>query len=146
MDVDGNPDPMVLDLEPVHTLPPLVQVRQWAASALAELGDDHIHAVLLVATELVTNAYEHGGSPTRIRLDHNRTPCWVRVEVDDPVETVPVVGSSRLGANRGRGLIIVDKLSVEWGVRSLDHGKTVWAQICCGEDPDGIPSCPDRTG
>jgi anti-sigma regulatory factor (Ser/Thr protein kinase) len=141
MDVGSNPEPLVLDFELTRTPPPLVRVRQWARTTLPHLGDDHIHAVVLVATELVTNAYEHGNGPTRIRLEHNRAPCWVRLEVDDRSPEPPVVGHSRLDGHRGRGLIIVDKLATTWGTRPGDDGKTVWVEISCHAGND-IPPCP----
>lgn len=139
MNVEGDPEPLLLALTTTE-MPPLVRVRQWSATALADLDDDHLQAVLLISTELLTNAYEHGGSPYGIRLSRTRTPCRVRVEVDDTSPEQPVVGRSRLGDTRGRGLIMVDKLCEDWGVDFLsDGGKTVWATISC--DGDGWTPC-----
>ena len=33
-----------------------------------DLDDDNLQTVLLINTELLTNAYEHGGSPYGVRL------------------------------------------------------------------------------
>ncbi|MBC6445927.1 ATP-binding protein [Actinokineospora xionganensis] len=131
MSPDGDP-PLSIDL-PTEQLPPLVRVRQWAATALADVGDDHLQAVLLVCTELVTNAYEHAQTACVLRIQHSREPCRVRVEVEDASPGEPVLGRSRFGDLRGRGLVIVDRLSDEWGVTRQDGGKTVWALISCTE-------------
>jgi anti-sigma regulatory factor (Ser/Thr protein kinase) len=143
--VDG-PDPWVLDLTGARGVPPLVRVRQWVAALLAGVADDHLGVVLLVCTELVTNAYEHGRDPCRIRLQHRRVPCRVRVEVADTSPEPPTLGRSRLGDRRGRGLIIVDNLSQAWGVHSADRGKIVWAHLSCDDVDRGIPRCPDPVG
>ncbi|MFD1146494.1 ATP-binding protein [Saccharothrix hoggarensis] len=134
MSVENDPEPLVLGLT-TEQMPPLVQVRRWTATALADLDDDHLEAVLLISTELLTNAYEHGSSPYGVRLRRGRVPCRVRVEVDDTSPDQPVVGRSRLADTRGRGLIMVDKLSWKWGVSPLpDGGKTVWATISCDQE------------
>jgi anti-sigma regulatory factor (Ser/Thr protein kinase) len=120
-------------------VPPLADLRAWAAAELPMLGPDHLSVVLLVCTELVTNAYEHARSPERVTVRRAGSPCRVWVEVADG-STAPVTpGRSRLDENRGRGLTLVDRLATEWGV--LDHpaGKTVWAEITCGAQ--GVRRC-----
>ncbi|MEU0508113.1 ATP-binding protein [Amycolatopsis sp. NPDC006125] len=119
---------LVLDLP--HTVPPLVRVRQWVAAELSDLGDDRVVAVQLIATELITNVYDHGGGTGRIRLsrDANR----MLVEVDDGSPSPPVLGDGDPRAVRGRGLVLVDKLALSWGYRPrADGGKTVWALVDC---------------
>lgn len=130
MSANGDPPPLTVDL-PAEPLPPLVAVRRWAATALADVDDDHLQAVLVVCTELVTNAYEHAQTACVLRIQHSRKPCRVRVEVEDASPEPPVLGRSRFGDSRGRGLIIVDRLSEAWGVQPQDGGKTVWALIPC---------------
>lgn len=133
---------LILDLEPRAGLPPLVRVRQWAAAALVGLADEHLHAALQVATELVTNAYQHGGGTRQVHLTRNRRPCWVRIEVDD-VTTRELTRAGRLEPPRGSGLVIVDDFTSDWGVSAWADGKTVWAQIDCEDNPR-VPPCPDR--
>ena len=120
----------------------LVQVRRWAATELADLGDDHLSDVMLVAVELVTNAFDHGDGPRLIRMSRTRTPCRVNIEVEDSNCLPVTLGRSRLdSANRGRGLVIVDKLADSWGaVLHLEaETKTVWAQISCERSPGPPP-------
>jgi hypothetical protein len=61
-------------------------------------------------------------------LQHDGRRVFVEVIDDNPrfPMTSPVISSSGLS---GRGLSIVDKLSVEWGVRALPEGKAVWAAL-----------------
>lgn len=125
-------DPWRLDLRGAD-VPALVQVRRWASRTLGALDDAHLGDVLLVATELVTNAFDHGNGPLQVRMSHNSVPCEVLVEVDDSCLDQPVLASANDGRPRGRGMVIVDKLAKAWGVD--DHrstgSKTVWARISC---------------
>ena len=114
-------------------VPPLADIRAWVAAELGLLGEDHLSVVLLVTNELVSNAYEHAHSPLRVSLRHTGTPCRVRVEVVDESADELTLGRSRLNENRGRGLVLVDKLSTDWGVSANLVGKTVWADVSCGE-------------
>ncbi|WIX98868.1 ATP-binding protein [Amycolatopsis mongoliensis] len=135
---DG-PVPWSLDLRGT-TVPALVEVRRWAARTLGRIADDQLGDVLLVATELVTNAYDHGRGPLRVRMSHTPVPCRVRIEVDDSCPDHPVITTPAPDTPGGRGMQIVDKLATAWGV--LDHatgGKTVWAEIVC--DRAGTPPC-----
>jgi anti-sigma regulatory factor (Ser/Thr protein kinase) len=95
--------------------------------------------VQLLFTELVSNAYEHARSPERVLIRQAGTPCRVRVEVVDGSTAAVTPGRSRLDENRGRGLLLVDRLATEWGVYDHAAGKTVWAEITCGEH--GIEGC-----
>jgi hypothetical protein len=72
-------------------------------------------------------------------MSHHRAPCWIEIEVDDFNARPPALGRSRFGpeAHRGRGLVLVDRLSTAWGTRQYGDGtgKTVWARISCAESP-----------
>ncbi len=106
-------------------------IRRWAKAELTDLPRAIVGDILLVMNELVTNAYEHGGVPRRVRLTRHDAPLLVTVEVDDVSARTPTVGSSRFGAghHRGRGLVLVAKLAAEWGVTPHFDGKTVWARF-----------------
>ncbi len=122
------------------TAPALVEVRRWASRTLTEVDDAHLGDVLIVATELVTNAYDHGRGPVQIRMSHTAVPCRVRIEVDDNSPDRPVVVTRSIGMVGGRGMQLVDKLAAAWGVRypSATAGKTVWAEVSC----DGVDVVP----
>jgi anti-sigma regulatory factor (Ser/Thr protein kinase) len=142
---DAAPAPLALDLRDTG-VPALVQVRRWAASALSAVDDAHLGDVMLVATELLTNAYDHGNGPLQVRMSYTPTPCQVRVEVDDSCLEHPVVVRPGNTQPHGRGMLIVDKLAKAWGVRdhSATGSKTVWAQISC-DGADRTPCVPVTT-
>lgn len=126
-DATADPPLLVLDLD--ARSPPLAAMRRRMADALADLSRRELHAVLLVATELATNAYEHAWFPCQIRLWRFRQAGFVRIEVDDVSPYPPVLGRSRLGETRGHGLRLVEHFATRWGMNSRSVGKTVWAQI-----------------
>ncbi|WP_211833044.1 ATP-binding protein [Streptomyces asiaticus] len=107
--------------------------RRAADAALRAWGLDRSSAalVLLVVSELATNAVRHGRVPgryfeVRIAYDAEKT---VGVEVSDPREGHPALADPTPDDESGRGLAIVDALAEAWGVRERIVGKTVWARI-----------------
>ncbi|MET8852286.1 ATP-binding protein [Amycolatopsis sp. NPDC004625] len=127
------------------TAPALVEIRRWASRALTQVDDTYLGDVLLVATELVTNAYDHGDGPLQVRMSHTPNPCRVRLEVDDSCRDRPVLGTPSLERPGGRGMHIVAKLARTWGVLELPAGsKTVWAEVSC-DSADAVP-CAAVTG
>jgi anti-sigma regulatory factor (Ser/Thr protein kinase) len=87
--------------------------------------------VLLCVSELATNALLHGVPPARcFRLDLSlATDGVLRVEVHDsgPGEIHPAHPSPY--AEHGRGLLLVEALADDWGVRERDPGKVVWCEF-----------------
>lgn len=86
--------------------------------------------VLLVVSELVTNACLHADGPDELRLIH--TAKTLRLEVADsgagePAPRVP----HRAGRPGGHGMFIVQRLCTDWGVARYVEvpGKTVWAEL-----------------
>jgi anti-sigma regulatory factor (Ser/Thr protein kinase) len=109
--------------------PPLAQVRALVAGLAADLPTELSEDLLLVVTELVANAYEHGAAPRTLRVERSDERGQIVIEVEDGTSTPPVVGRSRLGPNRGRGLTIVAGVAERWGVQALRAGKSVWALL-----------------
>ncbi|MFJ6611226.1 ATP-binding protein [Streptomyces sp. NPDC091289] len=86
--------------------------------------------VLLVVSELVTNACLHAEGPEELRI--GRTPKVLRVEVVDRGAGQPAPRTPhRAGRPGGHGMFIVQRLCLDWGVlRTPDApGKTVWAEL-----------------
>ncbi|XVS61039.1 ATP-binding protein [Actinosynnema sp. CA-299493] len=121
--------PSALDL--TGEVPPLAGIRRWTGEVLSGLTGDEIEDCLLVVTELVSNAYDHGEAPRRVRLRRLSEPAVVRIEVDDAGSGDVAPGRSRLGSDRGRGMVLVEHCSARWAVDHRENGKTVWAEIDC---------------
>lgn len=86
-------------------------------------GDDD--DVMVVVSELVTNAVQAGAST--VGLDLRAVPGCVELRVDDDAPGWPEPGSPGPEAVRGRGLLIVEQLTHSWGVHRSPRGKTVVA-------------------
>lgn len=135
------PGTWVLDLR-ATTPRALPDMRAWVGRCLPDLGEKHLDDVLLAATELVANAYVHGGGARHIQLWRGVAPCAVRIEVADVSVEQPRARSSQFEDPRGRGLLVVDGVAVQWGVRRepVRGGKIVWAHIRCdGRCPEALP-------
>jgi anti-sigma regulatory factor (Ser/Thr protein kinase) len=86
--------------------------------------------VLLVVSELVTNACLHAGGPEELRIGH--AAKLLRVEVTDVGTGAPALRPSRrAGRLGGHGMFIVQRLCLDWGVirEAGTTGKTVWAEL-----------------
>ncbi|MET9876929.1 ATP-binding protein [Actinacidiphila glaucinigra] len=87
--------------------------------------------VLLVVSELVTNACLHAGGPEELRLFRHAKA--LRLEVADGGTGSPAPRTPhRAGRPGGHGMFIVQRLCLDWGVvRHADGrpGKTVWAEV-----------------
>jgi serine phosphatase RsbU (regulator of sigma subunit)/anti-sigma regulatory factor (Ser/Thr protein kinase) len=90
---------------------------------LPDLADD----VISVVTELVTNATQHAGTTSQLRLRSH--PGRLIIEVADSDGRIPRPAVTQAMDERHRGLLIVASLSERWGVRPTDRGKVVWAEI-----------------
>ena len=108
----------------------IATLRRWRwVTALRRWGcsDDFIELVLLLTSELVTNAYRHAGTETRVsvRLDDD---C-ARVEVRDVGRGEPELRPLDTDRTDGRGLQIVDALADRWGYTSNAGGTDVWFEL-----------------
>jgi anti-sigma regulatory factor (Ser/Thr protein kinase) len=120
--------------------PPLVAIRRWLRATLAKFPDDLLGDVLLVCTELVSNAYDHARGPRDVRVALWAGGRVVRVEVDDgSPQRLPALGRSSAGDFRGRGLVLVERVASRWGVRTRGDHKTVWAEFSL--DAVANPAC-----
>ncbi|MFF0018072.1 ATP-binding protein [Streptomyces sp. NPDC005374] len=108
-------------------------ITQWGLSPFA---DD----LITVVNELTTNAVQHAltpssGSRSTAWLGIARTGNTVVCAVTDPSPTPPAYHHPESLAEAGRGLLIVNALTSQWGYAPTpSNGKAVWARI----------STPDR--
>lgn len=101
-------------------------VRRAATAYLADAGVTNIPNVILVLSELVTNAVLHAGGAGRVAVE-----CIddsVRITVHDSSPLVPR-SPADAPAIGGKGLHIVERLSSSWGSRRCEAGKDVWAVL-----------------
>ena len=102
--------------------------RRFVAGGLSLRGlDSVVDVVVLLVSELVTNAVRHSGGPLRLQLSVD--PDMVRVDVSDGVPDPPRPQPADDVAERGRGLMIVGALADRWGVETLPAGKRVWFEL-----------------
>ncbi|MET7681967.1 ATP-binding protein [Streptomyces sp. NPDC005423] len=113
--------------------------RDFARQALhawgwlpAETADRRAAAedVLLVVSELVTNACLHAQGPQDMGIAVDNKV--LRVEVSDLGEGQPAPRTPhRAGRPGGHGMFIVQRLCMDWGVVRTPGvaGKTVWAEL-----------------
>lgn len=95
-----------------------------AAHHLLHLVED----VRLVVSELATNAVAHAQTPFAVSLSSANGS--VRLAVQDESTSAPVRSARDVMDMSGRGLMLVELLSREWGTSTDSHGfKTVWASF-----------------
>jgi anti-sigma regulatory factor (Ser/Thr protein kinase) len=106
------------------------QARQFVADHLRDHGLSVIvDDAQLVISELATNAVVHAGTAFRVTL--MRADGHIQIMVADgmPMLKATSWASSAHGLG-GRGLMIIEHLSNDWGVISnIDGGKSVWATL-----------------
>ncbi|WP_424881636.1 PAS domain S-box protein [Streptomyces sp. SLBN-8D4] len=120
---DAPPDAMSTDLAAVPSSVPEGRaflskaLPSWDCAALADEG-------LLLLSETLTNAVQHGQGPIRVHLC--RTSTGLTVEVSDHSPHLPQPRHAADDEESGRGLLLVRTLADTWGVRPTDEGKTTW--------------------
>jgi anti-sigma regulatory factor (Ser/Thr protein kinase) len=81
-------------------------------------------SAVLLTSELVTNALTH--SSGTVVLDISCSFGLLRVEVHDTSGSVPVQADPADDGETGRGLLLVETLSAEWGFYRTNLGKAVY--------------------
>jgi len=103
------------------------QVGAVRSAVAAHLGDCPVtDDVVLIVSEIATNAVRHSGSAGEffsVRVDVH--PGWVWIECED------LGGPWRCQTDeeRAHGLSIVEALAREWGVDGDLSGRVVWARL-----------------
>lgn len=95
--------------------------RRWGLGGLTE-------PAALVASELITNAVAHAGTVLELRMELRRSRLLVAVADQDP--DLGGVLAAKDGAERGLGLLVVERVAAAWGVRREGAGgKVVWCTL-----------------
>lgn len=113
-----------IQLEP--TVQAAGEARRFVAMVLSELGQpDLVEDARLIASELVTNAVINAPNHP-IRLAIWQMGALLDIEIWDCSPKPPVHLDPDLLADSGRGLHIVEELSIASGYTTFDCGKAVW--------------------
>ena len=116
----------VVDMEQSFDAGGLYELRSALAAHASELGvaDEHIETLVIVATELATNAIRHGGGTGRVRLWHDDTSMYCQISDKGAGLTDPHAGSDlpEPTAAGGRGLWICRNLARELIIEHPPHG------------------------
>ncbi|PZR52629.1 ATP-binding protein [Xylanimonas oleitrophica] len=97
------------------------------AVVLGTVAQAEIQRIVLVASELATNALRHGSPPFSVRLLRDESSATVDV-VDHRPDVPPVLAARRAPGAGGFGLQLARRVSREVGwFRSGDDEKHVWA-------------------
>ncbi|HEX5224652.1 MAG TPA: ATP-binding protein [Solirubrobacteraceae bacterium] len=114
------------------------EARRFVAAALAGAPEEVVEVAELMVSELATNCVRHAGSEFEVAI--NRTADGVRVEVTDPAVGEPTLRSPSPEEPTGRGLRIVEALSLDWGIERVPPGKAVWFTLdTAAASGDGAP-------
>ncbi|MFC8871592.1 ATP-binding protein [Streptomyces sp. NPDC057148] len=133
------------------------RARRWARSRLAGSGiqaDEPLaETLVLLVSELVTNAVVHTGRSAVLRLvlpgavTEEAGEATVRLEVDDASDRAPVPRCVDGEETGGRGLALVDGLADRWGWSREGTGKRIWCELdrCAGREGTA-PACDGGDG
>lgn len=135
-------------LSPSHP-PPVVEIQSWVLDSPTELKvlraslyraitghdfpryaqlDDVPEKLVLVATELATNALRHGLPPTIVKLGR-AGPRFILDVADHEPQVAPTLADDRAPGRGGLGLKLAQKLALDLGWYVVDGTKHVWAEF-----------------
>jgi anti-sigma regulatory factor (Ser/Thr protein kinase) len=122
--------------------------RRWAREKFeaAGLDPDVRELLVLLVSEVVTNAVAHAAPPVVLRIE--TTPEVTRVEVQDHAREMPILKDPEPFETGGRGIKFVNDLSTRWGTQPAGGAgelKTVWFEVS-HTDADDVTGDPAGTG
>lgn len=127
------------------------RARRWARSRLvgSGIGDDEplAETLILLISELVTNAVVHTGCPAVLRMlfgGGGGGSGTVRVEVADASDRPPLQRHAEGEDTNGRGLELVDGLADRWGWQPEGAGKQIWCEVDRGAPAVVVQDAPPR--
>lgn len=141
-----EPSPAISELERLHltrrccvtlTIPLLAEPEALAlvrrrVGAYFELWDlpELADTAQLCVSELLTNAITHLGPGTPVTLHASMAGPNPRLSLTDPAPgALPTLQRADDNAESGRGLALLDALTLRWGVDRAVRSKTVWCEL-----------------
>lgn len=103
------------------------RARRFVADTLSA-WDVPVDDATLIVSELVTNALLHARTAMTVELVDD-PPDAVRLSVSDSSPAALQTRHFSPESGTGRGLRLLDSLSLTWGVDEHDGGKTVWCRL-----------------
>ena len=141
-DADRHGDRRTLEI----VLPPVPRSVSAARHAVAELLLERadpappvvVEDVVLLVSELVTNAVLHAATDTRVSASLHDGLVSVAVGDYDPGHA-PFLAERGSMATNGRGVMLVDALATDWGIDLRDDSKVVWFEVSYDESGVAAP-------
>ncbi|SEN21592.1 ATP-binding protein [Nonomuraea pusilla] len=111
--------------------PSITEARRFVTALLR--GSPIVGEAELIVSELATNAIRHSasgrfGGRFLVTVQAHPDRFWLGV-LDEGGPSSPKVFRPSMGAEGGRGLLLVSTLALDWGVWGDDRGRTVWAVL-----------------
>ena len=106
------------------------EARRFAARVLQQwsVGPEMCDIVVLLVSELVTNAILHAGLEFTLEIERHQ-PDRIRVKVFDPSPSPVQPRHFTTEAGTGRGFMLIEALSIDWGWEATPDGKLVWFEV-----------------
>lgn len=101
--------------------------RRFVRDITRDDQDLDADTLVLLVSELASNAVLHARSPFRVTVDQDRSR--VRVEVADASPDLPAVHRRDPLSSTGRGMRLVADHADRWGTEPTDPGKVVWFEL-----------------
>lgn len=86
-----------------------------------------IDAVVMCATEMLSNVHHHVGGDCALLLE--ATPHGVRITVSDTSSQLPKVRQPEWCSDSGRGMWLLSHTAHAWGAEATPIGKDVWVEL-----------------
>lgn len=106
---------------------PAATARAHTRDVLRNLDSDLVYDAALIATELVTNAFQHGSGDVTFALTWD--DASVVISVQDSATRRPIRTHPADSSQSGRGILLVSELARDYGCRICLGRKEVWARI-----------------
>lgn len=115
-------------IEVEHSVHGPSQARAAVTACARELGLQSVYDdVVLLVSEMVTNAIRYAVPPVRLEIQADERDVVVAVRDGSPEPPAPRPAGDE--AEGGRGMHLVDVLTSDHGVRVDEPGKAVWARL-----------------
>jgi serine phosphatase RsbU (regulator of sigma subunit)/anti-sigma regulatory factor (Ser/Thr protein kinase) len=120
-------------------------VRDTLISGGLSWTDDRVADAVLLASELVTNAIVHAGTPVQLTCKLTGTTVEVSVLDRHPARVIPDLPGATAVIDRpsGRGLLLPAALSSSWGVTYGPAAKAIWFRLGPDTGRDTGPDAGD---